>query len=218
MDLLDFKKKPILGILRGAEANIIEPLIETVISAGLKTLEITMNTADAPELIRKAKKICGNRLALGAGTVLTMQDLKSALQSGASFIVMPVLVDEIVGYCVDNKIPVFPGAFTPQEVYQAHESGAAMVKVFPARFFGPEYFRELRGPFNNIELLACGGVTPDNLKDYFASGASAVAFGASVFRKDWLVKGDFESVRQAVKKFIDGWGRVNIKGGKRNGK
>ena len=153
MNLVSFKKRPILGILRGVKIDIIEPLIEAVISAGLETLEITMNTADAPELISKAKKICRNRLTLGAGTVLTMQDLKLALQSGASFIVMPVLVKDIVEYCLNSKIPVFPGAFTPQEVYQAHKAGATMVKVFPAKFFGPEYIRELKGPFNDIELL-----------------------------------------------------------------
>jgi len=205
MNLVSFKKRPILGILRGVKIDIIEPLIEAVISAGLETLEITMNTADAPELISKAKKICRNRLTLGAGTVLTMQDLKLALQSGASFIVMPVLVKDIVEYCLNSKIPVFPGAFTPQEVYQAHKAGATMVKVFPAKFFGPEYLRELKGPFNDIELLACSGVTPDNLKDYFANGASAVSFGASVFRKDWLAKGDFQAITHAVKKFVDAW-------------
>lgn len=140
MDLVNFKKKPILGILRGVKADIIEPLIEAVISAGLETLEITMNTAYAPELIRKAKKVCGDRLTLGAGTVLTMQDLKLALQSGASFIVMPMLVNDIVDYCVNNKIPVFPGALTPQEVYQAHDAGATMVKVFPGKIFGPNIF------------------------------------------------------------------------------
>jgi len=207
MDLANFKKKPILGILRGAEADIIEPLVESVICAGLETLEITMNTAGAPELIRKAKKACGNRLNLGAGTVLTMRDLKSALESGASFIVMPVLINDIVKYCVNNKIPVFPGALSPQEIYLAHDAGASMVKVFPSKFFGPEYFRELKSPFNNIELLACGGVTPDNLKEYFSNGASAVSFGASVFRKDWLAKADFESVSKAVKRFIDAWGK-----------
>jgi len=205
MNLVSFKKKPILGILRGVKIDIIEPLIEAVISAGLETLEITMNTAGAPELISKAKKICRNRLTLGAGTVLTMQDLKLALKSGASFIVTPVLVKDIVEYCLNSKIPVFPGAFTPQEVYQAHNAGATMVKVFPVRFFGPEYLRELKGPFNDIELLACSGVTPDNLKDYFANGASAVSFGASVFRKDWLAKGDFQAITHAVKKFVDAW-------------
>ena len=203
MDPVSFRKKPILGIVRGIDPGLIEPLIETVIDAGLQTLEITMNTAGAPELIRKAKQISQNRLTLGAGTVLTMEDLNSALRSGASFIVMPVLVKDIVEYCVKRKIPVFPGAFTPQEIYQAWELGATMVKVFPARFFGPEYFRELKGPFNKIELLACSAVTPDNLKDYFSCGVSAVSFGGSVFRKDWLAVKNFKAIGQAVKRFMD---------------
>ncbi|PIQ86259.1 MAG: 2-dehydro-3-deoxyphosphogluconate aldolase [Candidatus Omnitrophica bacterium CG11_big_fil_rev_8_21_14_0_20_43_6] len=164
MDIAVFKQKPVLGILRGIPAALIEPLIETVVSAGLETLEITMNTPGAAELIRKAKKVSAKPLVLGAGTVLTQQELESALDSGASFIVLPVLVREIVEYCVKKKIPVFPGALTPQEIYQAHLLGATIVKVFPAKFFGPAYFRQIRGPFNTIGLLACGGVTPDNLK------------------------------------------------------
>lgn len=205
MNVINFKEKPILGILRGADKNIIEPLVETVISAGLETLEITMNTPGAPELIKKAKQIAAGKLTLGAGTVLSMKDLKLALKSGATFIVMPVLIKEVVEFCVKKKIPVFPGAFTPGEIHQAWNAGATMVKVFPAKFFGPEYFREIKGPFNQIELLACSGVTPENIKDYFTSGASAVSFGASVFRKDWLVAKNFKVIGQAVKNFIDTW-------------
>ncbi|MFH0917886.1 MAG: bifunctional 4-hydroxy-2-oxoglutarate aldolase/2-dehydro-3-deoxy-phosphogluconate aldolase [Candidatus Omnitrophota bacterium] len=205
MDISNFRRKPILGILRGIEAPLIEPLVETVIAAGLQTLEIAMNTSGAAELIRKAKQIAGQRLTLGAGTVLSRQDLKSALESGASFIVLPVLVNEVVEYCVKNKIPVFPGAFTPQEIYQAHLAGATMVKVFPAKFFGPEYFCQIRGPFNKIELLACGGVTAENLNGYFTCGASAVTFGASIFKKEWLAAKDFKAIGQAVKGFVDAW-------------
>lgn len=208
--LLGFKKKPILGILRGANLDIIEPLIETVISSGLETLEITMNTQGASELIKKAKKASRGRLVLGAGTVLTIKDLKSALKSGATFIVMPVLVNDVVRYCAKHKIPVFPGALSPQEIYLAYEAGATMVKVFPAKFFGPEYFREIKGPFKDIELLACGGVTAENLKDYFSSGANAVSFGASVFRKDWLLNKDFKSVGQAVKRIMDAWEGIKL--------
>lgn len=203
--LLGFKKKPVLGILRGAELSQIEPLIEVVIKAGLQTLEITMNTPGAPELIKKAKQVAAGRLTLGAGTVLSMQDLKLALKSGATFIVMPVLVRNVVEFCVKNKIPVFPGAFTPSEIYQAWDAGATMVKVFPAKFFGPEYFREIKGPLNNVQLLACSGVTVENMRDYFTSGASAVSFGASVFRKDWLKAKNFNAIGQAVKRFINAW-------------
>jgi 2-dehydro-3-deoxyphosphogluconate aldolase/(4S)-4-hydroxy-2-oxoglutarate aldolase len=203
MQVAVFKKKPILGILRGASISQIEPLIETVIAAGLQTIEITMNTPGAPELIKKAKQVACGRLTLGAGTVLSVQDLKSALKNGATFIVMPVLVKEVMEVCVKNKIPVFPGALTPEEIYRAWNAGATMVKVFPVKFFGPEYFREIKAPFNNIELLACSGVNPENMLDYFAAGASAVSFGANVFRKEWLENKDFKSIGLAVKKFME---------------
>jgi 2-dehydro-3-deoxyphosphogluconate aldolase/(4S)-4-hydroxy-2-oxoglutarate aldolase len=208
VDIARFKKKPILGILRGIEKSSVEALVEAVISAGLETIEITMNTESAPEIIKKAKQVCRNRLTLGAGTVLTMDSLKLALDSGATFIVTPVLIDDVVEYCKKSKIPVFPGAFTPSEIYQAWATGATMVKVFPAKFLGPEYFREIKGPFKEIELLACSGVTPQNLKDYFSSGASAISFGASVFKKEWLEKKDFASISGAIKKYIDAWNEV----------
>lgn len=204
MYLSRFKKKPIMGILRGVEADVIEPLMETVISAGLETIEITMNTKGAAGLIRKANKASRKRLAIGAGTVLGMESLKSALDAGASFIVMPVLIRDVVEYCRKNKIPVFPGALTPQEIYDVWDAGATMVKVFPSGFFGPAYFKEIKGPFGGIELLACGGVTPANMKEYFSNGASAIAFGGSVFKNEWLAKRDFESIEQAIKKYTSG--------------
>ena len=147
-----------MGILRGAEVDIIDPIVETVISSGLHTIKITLNTPGAPDLIRRMVKVAQNRLTIGAGTVLTMDDLHSALDAGATFIVLPTLVHDVVGYCTENKIPVFPGAFTPQEIYNAWRAGATMVKVFPAKFFGPTYFKEIKGPFQDIKLLACGGV------------------------------------------------------------
>ncbi|MFH1190573.1 MAG: bifunctional 4-hydroxy-2-oxoglutarate aldolase/2-dehydro-3-deoxy-phosphogluconate aldolase [Candidatus Omnitrophota bacterium] len=205
MDVAAFKKKPIFGILRGVEASQIEPLMETVIEAGLETLEITMNTPQAEEIMRKAKQAAAGRIILGAGTVLSMRDLELAVKSGATFIVSPVLIPEVVGFCVKNKIPVFPGALTPGEIYRAWNAGSTMVKVFPAKCFGPEYFRQIKGAFNNIELLACSGITPENMKDYFTSGASAITFGASVFRKDWLAAKDFKAIGLAVKRFMDAW-------------
>jgi 2-dehydro-3-deoxyphosphogluconate aldolase/(4S)-4-hydroxy-2-oxoglutarate aldolase len=177
--------------------------METVISSGLKAIEITMNTEDAPQLLKSAVRYSDKRLMIGAGTVLDMRSLKSALDSGATFIVMPVLVEEAVGYCLKNKIPCFPGALSPQEIYRAWKAGATMVKVFPAGVFGPAYFKELKGPFRDIELLACGGVTAENMKDYFANGASAIAFGASVFRKEWLARKDFASIAGSIKKFVE---------------
>ena len=203
MNVAEFRKQPVLGIVRGVTAGQIGPLIETVMESGLKTLEIAMNTEGAPELISRAKKIAANKLTLGAGTVLNTESLKAALDAGATFIVMPVLAREVAEYCLTNKVPFFPGAFSPQEIYNAWEAGATMVKVFPVRFFGPEYFREIKGPFNDIELLACAGVKPQNMREFFACGASAITFGASVFKKEWLEKNDFSSIAGAIRAYLE---------------
>jgi 2-dehydro-3-deoxyphosphogluconate aldolase/(4S)-4-hydroxy-2-oxoglutarate aldolase len=202
MDIEKFKRLPILGILRGIDLESVEPLVEASVSAGLKTIEITMNTRGAATLIAKAVASAGKRLTIGAGTVLSVKSLEIAMDAGATFIVTPVLVEDVMKYCVKNKIPVFPGALSVQEIYNAWNAGATMVKVFPAGSFGPNYFKEIKGPFNNIELLACGGVTPENMKEYFASGASAISFGENVFKKEWLNSKNFKSIEEAVRRYI----------------
>lgn len=202
MQVSEFKKLPIIGILRGIEEDQVEPLVETITCSGLKTIEVTMNTPAADKIIKKMVKAVRGKLTIGAGTVLDLTSLKKAVDCGATFIVMPVLIKKVVSYCVKHKIPVFPGALTPTEIYQAQDAGATMVKVFPAKFFGPEYFKEIKGPFNNIELLACGGVTPENIKTFFTCGASAVAFGASVFKKEWLRDKQFSQIGKSIEVFV----------------
>jgi len=191
-----------MGIVRGVSPEQIEPLVEAVIQSGLRTLEVTMNTPGAAESIRKALRCARNQLTLGAGTVLDMDGLKAALDAGATFVVMPVLARDVVAYCVKNKIAVFPGGLTPQEIYQAWQEGATMVKVFPAKMFGPEYLREIKGPFNDIKLMAVSGVTPQNMREYFACGASAVAFGGSVFSRQRLQNGDYSGITSAIKAYL----------------
>ncbi|MCK5269080.1 MAG: bifunctional 4-hydroxy-2-oxoglutarate aldolase/2-dehydro-3-deoxy-phosphogluconate aldolase [Spirochaetes bacterium] len=203
MNIDSFKELPLMGILRGISSSQVEPLVEAVVSAGLKTIEITMNTANASDLLADMKKVSAGRLNIGAGTVLSIEDMKIALDAGAQFIVSPTLVDDVVSYCSKNSIPVFPGALTPQEIFSAWNAGAAMVKVFPSKFFGPAYFKEIKGPFDRIELLACGGVSEDNLETFFGSGASAAAFGGSVFKQEWLDNDDFSLIENEIRKLVD---------------
>ncbi|HOW87586.1 MAG TPA: bifunctional 4-hydroxy-2-oxoglutarate aldolase/2-dehydro-3-deoxy-phosphogluconate aldolase, partial [Candidatus Omnitrophota bacterium] len=118
MDLKRFRKKPVLGILRGISQKSLDPLFDTIISGGLEAVEITMNTAGAAKLIRNAASRYGKKLMIGAGTVLSMKDLQEALQAGATFIVSPVLIRPVVQYCVKQKIPVFPGALIPSDIYE----------------------------------------------------------------------------------------------------
>lgn len=202
MNVAQFKRLPILGILRCSGDVAIEELVETIVASGLKTIEIAMNSESAASLIKRAVKASKGRLTIGAGTVLTMEILKEALDAGATFIVMPTLVEDVMKYCAKNSIPVFPGAFTPQEIHNAWKAGATMVKVFPVSVVGPAYIKEIKGPFNDIELLSCGGITPGNIKTHFSSGATAVAFGGSIFKKEWLEKKDFASIERAIKELI----------------
>jgi len=203
--MIEFEKLPILGIIRGIKPPEVEPLVEAVVESGLKTIEITMNTDRAQSLIKSAVKAASGRLVIGAGTVLTKDDLNKALDSGARFIVSPVVIDGVLNYCLKKSIPVFPGAFSPAEVYRAWSLGAYMVKVFPAKFFGPDYFKELKGPFADVKLLACGGVNKNNLADFFSNGASAVSFGASIFRREWLSTKKFSLIRDSIKELISAY-------------
>jgi 2-dehydro-3-deoxyphosphogluconate aldolase/(4S)-4-hydroxy-2-oxoglutarate aldolase len=203
MNIIEFKKFPLIGIVRGVTQEALEPLLEAVIAGGLKTIEITMNTEGAADLIKEAIKLSNGRLTIGAGTVLHTVDLRVALDSGATFIVSPVLVPDVVKACHDRKVPVFPGALTPQEIYNAWEAGATMVKVFPAQIFGPAYFKEVKGPFDKIELLACGGVRPQNVQEFLSNGASAVAFGGSVFSRERFLNKQFKAIEADVRLLAD---------------
>ena len=202
MDIDRFRRLPLLGILRGITAAEVLPLAEAVAAAGLEAIEITMNTPGAPALIRCMAAEAKGRLMVGAGTVLGLDDLDAALDAGATFIVMPTLVPEVAERCAAGGVPIFPGALTPQEIFNAWKAGATMVKVFPASCFGPGYLKEIKGPFPDIQLLACGGVNTENMATYFASGASAVAFGASVFRSDWLAERRYERIGEEVRKLV----------------
>ncbi|MCH2172065.1 bifunctional 4-hydroxy-2-oxoglutarate aldolase/2-dehydro-3-deoxy-phosphogluconate aldolase [Myxococcota bacterium] len=194
-----------MGILRGIEIDALAPVVESAITGGLTTLEITMNTRDAPRLIRQTLDIAGDSLAVGAGTVLDSRSLEAALDAGASFVVMPTLVNEVVEACLERGIPVFPGALTPQEIHSAWRAGASMVKVFPAKFFGPDYFTEIKGPFDDVLLLACGGVSAESLGAYSKAGADAFAFGASVFRPDWIEAGEYRRITDAIQALRDAY-------------
>ena len=200
-----FEDLPLLGILRGITAQDVSPLAQVILDSGLKAIEITMNTANAAELIQQMRNQLDKQVLVGAGTVLTMEQLYDALNAGAQFIVMPTLQIDVVEYCAKNNIPVFPGALTPQEIYDAWNAGAYMVKVFPAKFFGPSYFKEIKGPFNDIKLLACGGVSADNMSEFFSCGADGVAFGGSVFDLKKLGSGDIDIISQNLKKMVDAY-------------
>ncbi len=191
-----------IGIARGISEGSLIPAFEAAIKGGFNLLEVTMNTPDAEKLIASAVMNLKNKASIGAGTVTTMRQLKGALDAGAGFIVSPVADLKIIRYCVKRKIPVYPGALTPAEILRAWEAGASMVKVFPvASMGGPDYIGELKGPFQQIRLLACGGVTPENLPEYIANGVDGIAIGSRLFKSEWLDKRQYEKITETALKY-----------------
>ena len=202
MNLDRFSQLPIIGILRGGDVDDVAPLVECVVAAGLETFEITLNTPNAYAMIERLRAVAGERLMIGAGTVLCRDQVGRALGAGATFIVSPTLVPEVAAECRARNVPAFPGALTPREIHESWQSGAAMVKLFPAKTVGPGYIREVKGPFAEIAILACGGVSAENLPEFFAAGAAAVAFGGSVFKPEWLAAGAFDRIGAEVARLV----------------
>lgn len=199
----DLRAARVLGILRGCPDAALEAVAAAVERSGLRFLEITMNTpAACSQIARFARRLDGI-CRIGAGTVLTAQEAEDAAAAGATFLVSPCLSEPVQEFANLARIPTLPGALTPTEIWSARCAGAAMVKVFPAKAMGgPSYFRELRGPFREIPLLACGGVSAANAADYLRAGADALAFGGSVFTRDRLEAGDGAAIAADIAALI----------------
>ncbi|MCF8359697.1 MAG: bifunctional 4-hydroxy-2-oxoglutarate aldolase/2-dehydro-3-deoxy-phosphogluconate aldolase [Prolixibacteraceae bacterium] len=196
-----FEKIPIVGILRNYSDEAIRNIAREYFRAGLTTLEVTMNSPNAEPMISFLSKEYPS-INIGAGTVCEMPDLFKALDAGASFIVTPILNEEVITFCVNNDIPVFPGAFTPTEIYKAWKLGATAVKIFPAAMFGPAYIKEIRGPLNEIKLLPTGGVSLENIEGYFGNGAYGVGMGGTLFKAEFIENNNYKGLFDHFGKYV----------------
>jgi 2-dehydro-3-deoxyphosphogluconate aldolase/(4S)-4-hydroxy-2-oxoglutarate aldolase len=203
MSILErLRRLPLLGILRGVREESIGALTELCVDCGLPALEITLNTDEVLPKLRRLVNAAGDRLAVGAGTVLDAEGARAAVEAGAGFLVSPGFFPDVAHAARQYGVPYFPGAFTPTEVGVAARAGAAMVKLFPAGVLGPAYVKELRGPYASVPLLVCGGVKPENVVAYRAAGATAFAVGDSVFARTELARGDLSGVRERLAALI----------------
>ncbi|MGV3585568.1 MAG: bifunctional 4-hydroxy-2-oxoglutarate aldolase/2-dehydro-3-deoxy-phosphogluconate aldolase [Adhaeribacter sp.] len=197
-----FNKVPVVGIMRNMPPEHTEALAACYATAGLTTLEITMNSAGAPDTIAWLVKNYGDRLNIGAGTVCDQSDLEKALKAGAQFIVTPILDEEVIRTCVAANIPVFPGAFTPTEIYKAWKLGATMVKVFPASKLGPEFIKELLAPLPYLKLLPTGGLNLQNFREYFKAGAQGVGIGSGLFPAELINNNRWDDLKQLYEQIV----------------
>jgi 2-dehydro-3-deoxyphosphogluconate aldolase / (4S)-4-hydroxy-2-oxoglutarate aldolase len=200
--LNQFLQIPVLGIIRGVSQDSIKGVMDSCVSGGLKFVELTLNTDNALSLIELASQQFSDKLCVGAGTVLSLTDLKNAENAGAKFFVSPTFSVDIADYCSNKGLAYFPGALTPTEIEKAWNRGAAMIKVFPASQMGPKYFNTIRGPFDELQLMAVGGINVNNAVDYLKSGASAIAIGGSIFSISRMKNREFDLIKAEISALI----------------
>lgn len=163
--------------------------VQAVASGGVTAIEVTLTTPGALRLIEQLS--ANEQLLVGAGSVLSAEAAREAIDAGARYVVSPVFDPDVLATAHTYDVPALPGAFTPTEMLQAYKAGADLVKVFPADSFGPTYFKGVLAPMPFLELMPTGGVTPDNVGQWLDAGAVAVGLGSAlidprlVATRDW---------------------------------
>jgi len=168
---------------------------EALLAGGVTTIEFTVSTPGALEMIRAAADRFGDRVLMGAGTVLDPETARAAILAGAEFIVTPTLNLETIRLCKRYGKPIMPGAFTPTEILTAWEAGGDIIKVFPAsQAGGPAYLKAVLAPLSQVQVAPTGGISKDNAADYLRAGAVAVGVGGKLVDKVAVAAGDWAAI------------------------
>ncbi len=175
------------------------PLAKALVQGGLPCAEVTFRTEAAAESIRLMSEAYPDML-VGAGTVLTTEQVDLAVKSGAKFIVSPGFDPEVVDYCLEKNIPVLPGCITPSEVAQAVKRGLKVVKFFPAEQAGGiAMIKAMAAPYYNVKFMPTGGINPKNLKDYLSCDKILCCGGSWMVKGDMIQNGEFDKIQMLVK-------------------
>ncbi|MDE7015352.1 MAG: bifunctional 4-hydroxy-2-oxoglutarate aldolase/2-dehydro-3-deoxy-phosphogluconate aldolase [Kineothrix sp.] len=184
---------PVVVLQDAANAK---PLAQALCDGGLPCAEVTFRTDAAAESIRIMTEEFPDML-VGAGTVLTISQVDNAIKSGAQFIVSPGFDPEIVDYCLEKRIPVFPGCITPSEIAQAVKRGLKVVKFFPAeQFGGASTIKALSAHYTGLKFMPTGGISATNLKDYFNCKSVIACGGSWMVKGDLIAAGDFQKIKE----------------------
>lgn len=190
------KQERIIAILRHVPDAQADGLIAALDRAGVVFVEATLNSDGALGMISRWREQYGDRMRIGAGTVLDVNMAKEAVSAGAEYLIAPNLDEAVVNYAREQSIDVYPGAMTPSEIVRAWSAGATAVKIFPMASMGLGYFREIRAPLSHIPMIATGGVRLDNIHQFFQAGATAVGLGGSIVNMDLVKEGRFDEIER----------------------
>lgn len=196
--------KKIIAIIRGMEPEVCLKLAEAYYAGGIELIEVTFNQAKPEEFqkttdaIRAIREKFEGKVMVGAGTVLTQEQLRMAEQAGAQYIISPNCDVEIIKKTVELGLVSMPGVMTPSEAVAAYQAGASFVKVFPIGDLGASYLKAMRAPLSHIPFLAVGGVNPDNVAEFMRAGAVGAGVGGNLTNKDWIAAGEYDRITETA--------------------
>jgi 2-dehydro-3-deoxyphosphogluconate aldolase/(4S)-4-hydroxy-2-oxoglutarate aldolase len=202
------KERKIIAIVRGLQPDCMLRLGHALEKGGIGLMEITYNQA-APETwkdtagaIEAIEKEFGERLLVGAGTVIREEQVRMTCDAGGHYLVTPTTQPELIRMGKELGLGLFPGAFSATEILAAYEAGADGVKVFPASVLGPDYIKAVRAPLSHIPLLAVGGINEKNAADYLRAGCVGLGIGGSLVNKQWIADGEWEKITALAKEYV----------------
>src|SRR5437870_11099306 len=193
----------IVAVVRSQDSQQLVEVVRALADGGVTVAEITMTVPGALDVVRQVRQALGDRVLLGAGTILDPETARAALLAGAEYIVAPTVNLEVIRLCRRYDKLVMPGAFTPTEVLTAWEAGADVVKVFPSDLTGPAYLKILKGPLPQVRLMPTGGVNLETVGAFLKAGAFALGVGTALVDQQAIAAGDLGRIESLARQFVD---------------
>ncbi len=198
----------LVAILRGMPQEKLIPAAEALYAGGVRLIECTFDHSreDCVEantdMIRSLRDHFGDRLLVGCGTALTVEEVRATRDAGGAFVISPNVNGQVIGETRRLGLVSMPGALTPTEIAAAWEAGASFVKLFPAGEMGAGYVKAVRAPLKHIPMLAVGGITPENMPAFLAAGVCGFGVGSPILPKAALEAGDWEALAERARQFV----------------
>ncbi|MDO5423033.1 MAG: bifunctional 4-hydroxy-2-oxoglutarate aldolase/2-dehydro-3-deoxy-phosphogluconate aldolase [Eubacteriales bacterium] len=205
------RENPVLAIFRNVPSEILLDYAEAVVRGGIRFFEVALNSEDGLEQIRKLRGHFGEWCLIGAGTAITVELAEAALDAGAQFLLTPGTTREVYEFCAKQEAALLPGVCTPGDVAMSLAYGFRTMKLFPAQCAAKGYVKALQGPFDGTEYVAIGGVSPENIQEFFEEGYAGVGLAGGLMPKEIVREEDWDAgaayVQSYVKKVTE-WRRL----------
>ena len=191
----------VVAVVRSPDSQQLVEVCRALAEGGVTVVEITMSVPNALDVLKQVRYALGDRLLLGAGTVLDAETARAVLLAGAEYVVAPALNLDVIRLCRRYDKLVMPGAFTPTEIVTAWEAGADIVKVFPADVVGPAFFKAVRAPLPQVRLMPTGGVDLQTAAAFLKAGACCLGVGGQLVEPKAVAERNFDRIRDLARQY-----------------